>query len=139
MYTTTHFHSTTHEVLCVFRGRARLIFGGEINPARLEKEVKAGDAIVIPAGVGHRLLEDLDGGFQMIGSYPEGCNWDMCYGEGKENEKDMVEAVKRVPWLRTDPLYGDEGPVTWDPDVLEKMTAKRVAAQEGKPPRNADG
>lgn len=109
MYSTTHYHSTTHEVLCVFHGRARLLFGGEANPGRVEVEVKAGDAIVIPAGVAHRLVEDVEGGFEMVGSYPKGCSWDMCYG--KEGEEDMAEKVKGVEWFRKDPLYGDEGPV----------------------------
>jgi mannose-6-phosphate isomerase-like protein (cupin superfamily) len=47
MYTQTHYHSTTHEVLCVFRGRARLLFGGEANPGKVEAEVGAGDAVVV--------------------------------------------------------------------------------------------
>ncbi|KAH9917549.1 uncharacterized protein B0H18DRAFT_34287 [Fomitopsis serialis] len=32
MYSQSHFHSTTHELLVVFRGAARLLFGGEGNP-----------------------------------------------------------------------------------------------------------
>src|SRR5579871_4063733 len=36
MYSTTHFHSTTHEVLVVISGSARLCFGGEQNPERVE-------------------------------------------------------------------------------------------------------
>lgn len=46
-------------------------FGGE-NPNRLETNVRKGDVIVVPAEVGHRLLEDLDGGFEMVGSDPAG-------------------------------------------------------------------
>lgn len=40
MYSTSHYHSTTHEVLCVFKGRAKLMFGGEGNGGRLETEVE---------------------------------------------------------------------------------------------------
>jgi len=119
MYTTTHYHSTTHEVLCVFSGRARLLFGGEANPAKVEEEVVAGDAIVVPAGVGHRLLEDLEGGFQMVGAYPEGCNWDMCYG--KAGEEDKAKAAARVEWFKRDPLYGHDGPVLWERKRLEGL------------------
>lgn len=108
MYSITHYHSTTHEVLCVFKGRAKLLFGGEQNPGRVEAEVKAGDAIIVPAGVGHRLTEDIDGNFQMVGGYPEGCSWDMCYGKGGEEEK--ARGVKDVKWLDRDPLYGADGP-----------------------------
>lgn len=119
MYSTSHFHSTTHEVLCVFSGHARLLFGGEQNPGKVEAEVRAGDAIVVPAGVAHRLLADLDGEFQMVGSYPKGCSWDMCYG--KEGEEGMLEKVKNVEWLAKDPLYGDDGPVLWSKERLKKV------------------
>lgn len=108
MYSTTHFHSTTHEVLCIASGRARLCFGGEDNPARVEMEVKIGDVIIIPAGVGHKLLQDLDSGFEMVGSYPKGKDWDMCYG--REDEKANIEAIKDLAWFDKDPIYGDEGP-----------------------------
>ncbi|KAG2040670.1 RmlC-like cupin domain-containing protein [Suillus americanus] len=108
MYSTTHFHSTTHEILCIASGRARLCFGGEDNPGKVETEVKAGDVIIIPAGVGHRLLQDLDGGFEMVGSYPNGMDWDMCYG--REDEKANIEAIKDLAWFDKDPIYGDEGP-----------------------------
>jgi uncharacterized protein YjlB len=119
MYQTTHYHSTTHEVLCVFSGRAILLFGGESNPGKVEQEVKAGDAIVVPAGVGHRLMEDIEGGFQMVGSYPTGCSWDMCYG--KKGEESKAGGVGRVKWLSKDPLYGDDGPVAWEREKLEKF------------------
>ncbi|KAF2127819.1 hypothetical protein P153DRAFT_377322 [Dothidotthia symphoricarpi CBS 119687] len=118
MYTTTHYHSTTHEVLCVFRGRAQLLFGGEANPGRVEVEVKAGDAVVVPAGVAHRLVRDVEGGFEMVGAYPKGCSWDMCYG--KEGEEGNAQAVGRVGWLERDPLYGKDGPVLWSGERLKK-------------------
>lgn len=108
MYSTTHFHSTTHEVLCISSGRAKLCFGHEDNPKRVEAEVSPGDVVIVPAGVGHRLLEDLEGDFEMVGSYPRGKQWDMCYG--KKGEEEKVEAIKRVKWFDKDPVYGDEGP-----------------------------
>jgi uncharacterized protein YjlB len=108
MYSTSHFHSTSHEVLAVFSGSAKLCFGGEENPQRVESVVEKGDVMVVPAGVAHRLLED-KGGFQMVGSYPKGCHWDMCYGRKGEEEK--VEAIKKLKWFERDPIYGDEGPV----------------------------
>ncbi|KAM6484352.1 RmlC-like cupin domain-containing protein [Trichoderma sp. SZMC 28011] len=110
MYNTTHFHSTTHEVLCVTAGRAKLCFGGECNPGRIEPVVKRGDVIIVPAGVSHRLLEDKDRDpFLMVGSYPNGNNWDMCYG--KHGEESMINNIKNLPWFSKDPIYGDEGPV----------------------------
>ncbi len=113
MYSTTHFHSTTHEVLCVSRGKAKLCFGGEGNPGKVETLVEKGDVLILPGGVGHRLLEDLTegegGGFEMVGSYPRGYNWDMCYG--KKGEEAEVQNIPRLPWFNMDPIYGDEGPV----------------------------
>jgi uncharacterized protein YjlB len=114
MYTTSHFHSTTHEVLSVCAGKARLLFGGEGNPGAVETVVERGDVIVLPAGVAHRLVEDLsstrDGGFEMVGAYPVGSEpWDMCYGRKGEERK--VEGIKGLGWLGRDPVYGEEGPV----------------------------
>jgi len=70
--------------------------------------VKKGDVIVVPAGVGHRLLEDVSGGFEMVGSYPKGKSWDMCYGmEGEENR---IQSIGKLGWFDKDPIYGEEGP-----------------------------
>lgn len=73
----------------------------------MEEIVSKGDVVVIPAGVCHRLLDDLDGGFQMVGCYPIGCNWDMCE-QGDERKAKMIESLE---WFKRDPVYGDEGPV----------------------------
>lgn len=108
MFSRTHFHSTSHEVLCVSSGRARLCFGGETNDGRVEPVVEKGDVIIVPAGVGHRLLEDLDGGFEMVGSYPPGKEWDMCYGDTGEDAK--IANIKTLEWFPRDPIYGDTGP-----------------------------
>ncbi|KAF2762210.1 cupin domain-containing protein [Pseudovirgaria hyperparasitica] len=110
MYSQTHYHSTTHEVLCIVHGKAKLCFGGEDNPGRVEPVVQKGDVVVVPAGVGHRLMKDLDGGFQMVGSYPSDAKvWDMCYG--KEGEEEKVDGIRGLGWFERDPVFGDEGPV----------------------------
>ncbi|KAI0130447.1 RmlC-like cupin domain-containing protein [Xylariales sp. AK1849] len=110
MYSTTHFHSTTHEVLCISRGKAQLCFGGEDNPGKVETEVQRGDVVVVPAGVGHRLLRELgEEGFEMVGSYPKGCNWDMCYG--KKGEEVKIKEIEKLGWFERDPVYGEKGPV----------------------------
>lgn len=108
MYSTSHFHSTTHEVLVIASGKAKLCFGGEENPKRVEPTVQQGDVIVVPAGVSHRLLDDIDGGFTMVGGYPRGKEWDMCYG--KEGEEEKVRGIERLGWFERDPVYGNEGP-----------------------------
>lgn len=85
-------------------------FGGEENPSRVEASVQKGDVIIIPAGVGHRLLEDLSGDFEMVGSYPKGKSWDMCYG--REDELQKVKEISSLGWFEKDPLYGDEALVS---------------------------
>lgn len=113
MYSTSHFHSTSHEVLAISSGKARLCFGHEDNPGRVMEVVETGDVVVVPAGVAHRLWEDLstEGGaaFEMVGSYPKGCGWDMCYG--REGEEGVGERIRGLGWFGRDPVYGDEGPV----------------------------
>lgn len=108
MYSTSHFHSTSHEVLGIASGKAKLCFGHEDNPKRVEQVLERGDVIVMPAGVAHRLLDDLEGGFSMVGCYLKGDNWDMCYG--KSGEEGKIEKIKGLPWFKRDPVYGDEGP-----------------------------
>lgn len=108
MYSTSHFHSTSHEVLGIANGSATLCFGHEDNRERVVTTVRRGDVILIPAGTAHRLLDDLEGGFLMVGAYPPGCDWDMCYGTGGEEAK--VQAINSLEWFKKDPVYGDEGP-----------------------------
>jgi uncharacterized protein YjlB len=63
-----HFHSTSHEVLVVIAGRATLELGG---PQGQAFEVGTGDALVLPAGTGHRRAR-ADGAFRVVGAYPRG-------------------------------------------------------------------
>lgn len=109
MYSQSHFHSTTHEVLAIAKGKAKLCFGHEHNPEHILESVSKGDVVVIPAGVSHRLAEDNSGDFLMIGSYPKGKAWDMCYGN--EHEAEKVKTIATLPWFNKDPIYGDTGPV----------------------------
>ena len=101
-----HYHSTAHEVLGVFQGRATIQFGGE-HGVRLE--VQAGDVVVIPAGVAHKCL-DARQGFCAVGAYPRGQQWDMC--TGKAGERPQADAnIARVPLPQADPVYGSSGPL----------------------------
>lgn len=100
-----HYHSTAHEVLGVARGWARVQFGG---PNGLVTEVSAGDAVLIPAGVGHCRLAS--GSLSVVGAYPGGRKWDLC----RESEADRARALANIPAVplpETDPLFGEEGPV----------------------------
>jgi len=108
MYSTSHFHSTTHEVLVIASGAAKICLGGEDNPGRVEPTVRKGDVIIMPAGVGHRLLEEVESPFLMVGSYPPGKEWDMCYGKAGEETK--VKGIATLGWFERDPVYGEKGP-----------------------------
>jgi uncharacterized protein YjlB len=99
-----HYHSNTHEVLGVFSGSAELQMGGEQG---VKVRVKAGDVIVIPAGVGHKCLSHEDD-FTVVGAYPDGAKPDM--NKGEEGERPQVdENIKKVPLPSTDPLHGEAG------------------------------
>ena len=51
IYPFHHYHSTSHEVLGVYAGQARVRLGGE-GEAGFTTDVGAGDVLVIRAGVG---------------------------------------------------------------------------------------
>jgi len=86
------------------------VFGGEGNSGGVETECEAGDVIIIPAGVAHRLLDDYGSGYSMVGSYPKcSAKWDMCYGKAGEESK--VEGIAKLKWFTADPLYGEKRPV----------------------------
>jgi uncharacterized protein YjlB len=102
-----HYHSTSHEVLVVVCGRASVTFGG---PQGETVEVEEGDAVVIPAGVGHRNAGS-SGDFQVIGAYPLGQeNYDLRTGEEGERPE-ALENIRNVPLPEADPLVGEEGPL----------------------------
>jgi uncharacterized protein YjlB len=99
IYDYTHFHSNAHEVLGIAEGKVTVLLGGE-EGQRIR--LKAGDMLVIPAGVGHRRIGD-DAGLKVIGAYPPGqAHYDM---------KRHGRATPKVPLPSRDPFYGDNGPV----------------------------
>jgi uncharacterized protein YjlB len=107
IYPFHHFHSTSHEVLGVARGTARVRFGGEGGGATLE--LAAGDVAVIPAGVGHR-NEGASPDFLVVGAYPDGRAWDVRRGEPDERENVMAN-LAAVPPPAADPVRGRDGPL----------------------------
>jgi uncharacterized protein YjlB len=99
VYDYTHFHSNSHEVLGIAEGKVTLKLGGENG--RLLR-LKAGDMLVLPAGVGHRRVGS-DKGLKVIGAYPP--------GQSHFNMKRKGRAMPKVPLPPTDPFYGREGPL----------------------------
>jgi uncharacterized protein YjlB len=111
IYSFHHYHSTSHEVLGIYAGSAQVQLGGDSG---LKLDVRAGDVLVIPAGVAHRNLGSSPD-FGVVGAYPEGREWDMNYG--RRGERPAADRnIDQVPTPSTDPLYGSTGPllVEWN-------------------------
>ena len=51
------------------------------------------------------------GGFEMVGAYPAGCNWDMNYGKSQEEKQKAEANIKKVGVPKQDPVYGSKGPL----------------------------
>jgi uncharacterized protein YjlB len=99
IYDYTHFHSNSHEVLGIAEGTVTVKLGGAAG--RLFR-LKAGDMLVLPAGVGHCRVGD-DEGLKVIGAYPP--------GQSHFNMKRKGQARPEVPLPPTDPFYGADGPL----------------------------
>lgn len=106
IYDFNHFHTRTHEVLGIARGRAQVQFGG--RDGRLIP-IKAGDVVVLPAGTGHcRRSASRD--LLVVGAYPE----KGAYDEPQPFEVDPLkarEAIAKVAVPAKDPVYGAKGPL----------------------------
>jgi len=110
VYPFHHYHSTSHEVLGVYQGKALVHLGGEQGE---KVTIEAGDIIVIPAGVGHKNLGGENLG--VVGAYPDGRSWNINRGEpGERPQTDKNIAALPIP--TTDPFGGDKGL----PDIWEK-------------------
>jgi uncharacterized protein YjlB len=106
IYDYTHFHSNAHEVLGIAEGKVTLRLGGDTGSLF---RLKAGDMLVLPAGVGHRRLGG-DDGLRVVGAYPRGqSHYDM---------KRRGRAIPRVALPSGDPFFGADGPLVqaWQPE-----------------------
>jgi uncharacterized protein YjlB len=106
IYPFQHFHTATHEVLGIARGRVTVRFGGEKGRSLT---LTAGDVVVLPAGTGHRRIR-ASADLLMVGAYPAGGNYD----EPRPHEVEHAEAVASIAKVRRpnkDPVYGADGPV----------------------------
>jgi len=111
VYSFHHYHSTSHEVLGIYSGSALLHLGGEKGE---KLSVKAGDVIVIPAGVGHKNL-GASNDFGVVGAYPDGRDWDLLKGEPGERPK-ADKNIAALPIPDFDPILGKTGGLRklWD-------------------------
>jgi len=102
-----HFHSDAHEVLGVAQGESRVLFGG---PGGQELTVRAGDVVVVPAGVGHCRQSQSDG-LVIVGAYPDNSSHrDLRRGAPAEHAE-VVRNIAEVPLPPADPVSGADGPL----------------------------
>jgi uncharacterized protein YjlB len=100
-----HFHSTAHEVLGVARGEATVLFGG---PQGEVLTVRAGDVVVVPAGVAH-CNQSQSADLLIVGGYPDNASRpDLRRGKATEHRA-AVDAIKAVPSPSADPVAGPGG------------------------------
>jgi uncharacterized protein YjlB len=104
VYDFDHYHSNAHEALGVAQGKATLQLGG---PGGEAVDVEAGDALVLPAGTGHRRISKSQN-FVIIGAYPPGQeHYDIC----RERSPEAELRISKVKLPQTDPVRGKDGPL----------------------------
>jgi len=101
-----HYHSTAHEVLGIAAGQAEVRFGGEAGETLT---VRAGDAVLIPAGVGHKRLSATPD-LLVVGAYPGGQRADLMR-EGAEDIAGIRRRIAAVARPLADPVAGTGGPL----------------------------
>jgi uncharacterized protein YjlB len=106
IYDYLHYHSQTHEVLGVARGKAKIRLGGAKGK---NVELGAGDVVVIPAGTGHQCLK-ASPSFLVVGAYPPSGVYDECGPAAAEHDR-AVKRISRVARPRKDPVWGAGGPL----------------------------
>jgi uncharacterized protein YjlB len=102
-----HFHVTGHEALGCVAGSADVGFGGD---AGIVTEFRAGDVVVIPAGVGHKRLSAKRDGFTIVGGYPPRQNGTIMR-PGEMLLEDARKAISNLALPEGDPIFGFEGPL----------------------------
>lgn len=100
-----HYHPNAHEALAIACGTVRVQLGGEGGEVL---ELRAGDVVVLPAGVGHRNLGG-SGDLLVVGAYPPGASPEEYRGRPGEHDR-AVHAITETPDPPSDPVRGGPWP-----------------------------
>jgi uncharacterized protein YjlB len=106
VYAHHHYHSTAHEVLGITAGSVRVRLGGEGGST---VELRAGDVVVIPAGVAHK-NDGASPDLMVVGAYPGGKGPDM-RSPGARDRETVLRNIAAVPLPACDPIHGRSGPL----------------------------
>jgi uncharacterized protein YjlB len=106
IYDYNHFHTGTHEVLGIARGKAMVRLGGTSGKVI---ELRAGDVMVLPAGTGHQRLS-ASRNLLVVGAYPARGRYDEPQPFEVDHHKAKA-AIARVGVPAADPVYGKNGPL----------------------------
>jgi uncharacterized protein YjlB len=106
VYDYLHYHATVHEALGIAKGCARVRFGGDLGD---EVEIRRSDVVVLPAGTGHQCISASDD-FTVVGAYPPGSKMHATRPT-PENYRAALTTIPWVPLPKTDPLFGEHGPL----------------------------
>lgn len=101
IYNYQHYHTTSHEVLGVYDGEATLHVGGEWGQNLC---LETGDVVIIPAGVGHKLVESTSD-FAVVGACSTGQPYETLRGEAADRPL-ADQKIAKVPLPTHDPLMG---------------------------------
>jgi uncharacterized protein YjlB len=104
IYDFHHYHSITHECMCVIMGSATVILGG---PNGKKIKLLTGDVLILPAGVAHKCLKHSEN-FKCVGVYPQGKDYDINTGTFTEYNKAIVK-IKKLSVPKKDPVLGTQG------------------------------
>ncbi|MBT6145999.1 MAG: cupin [Gemmatimonadetes bacterium] len=105
IYAFRHYHGSTHEVLGIAVGSARVEFGGS---GGIELDVTSGDAVLIPAGVSHYNL-GASADLLVVGAYPDGGAPVDLRRDCAADRAVALPQIARVPMPLRDPVLGAGG------------------------------
>ena len=107
MYPFDHYHSTAHEVLGIASGTVTVQLGGNVG---MPVDLVAGDAVLIPAGVGHRRISS-SSDLIVVGAYPMGQRWDLVRADDVVDAGAVRTRIRAVTLPAEDPIAGRKGPL----------------------------